>query len=279
MESESEKQALQNVAAIRAQTARAPRGHALLQLAYSVLLSAYMGIVVFTGSMDGGASAFGGTTMTLILPPIIVSSALVNGANERFGERMRVNARYWIAFGVFALMLVLFMSWGIIGNGYPWWMALVTVAITLVLFGARPLSVILSSSSQSQPDNASPSPALSLPARLTTAFLGIFLGLMCAVVLVPAAAWLVLMLGLIVVLIAATARAASWGLLSTGHEWRLPQWAAFGIAAVVMFLLAVLIIVGGIVTPVLAVGAGVIVAVVLIVSVFVPGSRRGASAA
>lgn len=278
-ESSSEVRMLRNVDAIRARTAQMPRGHALLQFTYTVLLAAYMGVFVYTGSTEGGASVFGGMTMALVLPPIIISSGLVNGANERFRRRLRNTARQWIALGFFFAVLAVLLIWGIAGGGYPWWISLLAVAVTLLIFGARPLGIVLRTPAASVHDPQQHSRPLSVPARVTTILLGIYLASACALVLVPIATWFVTVFGLLAIIIALSAQTTSWGLLNTGYEWRLPQWAAFGVAALVMFLLAVLIIATDIVTPVVAVGAGVLVAASLIVSAFIPGRSSGASPA
>lgn len=256
-----------------------PRGYALLQIAYTVLLAAYMAVFVFTGSVEGGSSAFGGTTMTLALPPLIVSSALISGANERFRERLSPTPRYWVALGFFVLILVTLLIWGIAGDGYPWWVALIAFAITLLIFGIRPLRVVLSAPAVIADDGETRAQTLPVPVRLVTAFLGIFFGLACAVVLVPALAWLVMMFGLGIALVGLSARTASWGLLRTGYEWRWAQWTGFGAAALLMFALIVLIIATDIVTPPVAAGAGVLVAASLILPAVRSGGGRVPSAA
>lgn len=270
---------LRNVDAIRARAVQMPRGHAFLQLAYTVLLAAYMGVFVYTGSTEGGASAFGGTTMALVLPVIIVSSGLVNGANERFTRRLRNTARHWISLGFFFAILAVLLVWGTVGGGYPWWISLVSVALTLVIFGVRPLGVVLRAPAVSAHDAPQRPQHLPAPVRVTTILLGVYLALACAVVLVPVGSWLVTVVGMIAVIVAASAQRASWGLLGTGYEWRLPQWTAFGVSALVMFLLPVLIIATDFVTPIVTVGAGVLVAASLIGSAFIPGRSRGASQA
>lgn len=115
--------------------------------------------------------------------------------------------------------------------------------------------------------------------RARTIALGVFFGLACAFVLLPAAAWGVNMAGLILVVIALVAQSSSWGLLRTGYLWRLPQWSAFALAVAVMFALAVLIIATDIVTAPLALGAGALVAVALTLSAFFPRRGDGASPA
>lgn len=273
-----QRRALRDAESIRAREARRPRGHALLQLTYTVLLAAYMAVFVFTGSVEGGASAFGGTTITLALPPIIVSSVLVSGASERFRERLSATPRYWIALGFFILILVILLIWGIAGGGYPWWVALIAFAITLLVFGIRPLRVVLRAPVGAEDRERRPR-NLPVPARLMTVFIGLFFGLACAVVLVPALAWLVMMLGLMVALVGISARTKSWGLLRTGYEWQWVQWAGFGVAALLMFALVVLIIATDLVTPPMATAAGVLVAASLIVSAFLPGRARVSSPA
>lgn len=279
MESESsEARMLRDVEAIRARPAPMPRGHAFLQLAYTVLLAAYMGVFVYTGSTEGGASAFGGTTMALVLPPIIVSAGLVNGANERFAQRLRNTTRQWISLGFFFAILAVLLVWGTAGGGYPWWISLIAVAVTLVIFGSRPLGIVLRAPKAS-PDDERLRRSLPTPARITTILLGLYLASACALVLVPIATWFLTVFGLLAIIITLSAQTTSWGFLRTGYEWRYPQWVGFGVAALVMLLIAVLIISTDIVTPVVAIAAGMLVAASLIVSAFLPGRSSGASTA
>ncbi|UYO96440.1 hypothetical protein OED01_12630 [Microbacterium sp. M28] len=277
---------MDRIADLRARAVRMPRAHAVLQLAYAVFFAGYIGVFAFAGSAEGGAQAFGGMTATLILPPVIISSALVSGANERFGRRVLLARADWIAVILFALSFVGTVAWGIVSEssagtvgGYPWWVALVLALMALVAFGVRPLIVILRTAAESDGRTKGRAIALSLPVRLTTAFLGVFFGLVCAVVFVPAIGWLVILLGMIIVVIALAVRHEPWGFANVGYEWRFPQWIAFGIASTIMFLLSVLIVATDAITPGIAAGAGALVAASLILSAFLPGPRRGASAA
>jgi len=274
----SEAQLLRDVDAIRARTAPlAPRGHALLQVAYTVFLAAYMGVFAFAGSNEAGASSFGGLTFVLIFPPLLVSSGLFNGANERFRTRLRDPSRRPLSLGFFFVVLAALLIWGLAGGRYPWWVALITAGLTFVSFGIRPLRVVLRARASTD-ETLTPQP-LPVPARVTTILIGVYLAAVCATALSLTVASLVMVLGMVAVIVAVSAQAAPWGLLRTGYEWRVPQWTAFGIAALVMFLLAVLIIATDIVTPVVAVGAGALVAVCLSGAAFIPGRSRGTSAA
>lgn len=278
MESES-RRALDDIASIRSRTVGVSRAHAVVQLAYTFLLAAYMGVLVYTGSVEGGASVFGGVAMALMLPPVIVSSILVSGATERFGGRLRTTARQWAAIGFFLFVLVGLLIWGIVGEGYPWWMALVIAAITVVLFSIRPLGVLRRAKHASAGQETWRTVALPLPARVTTVVVGVHFGLACALVLVPVAAWLVTMAGLMYILVATVAQTSAWGLLHTGYAWRLPQWVGFAVATTVMFVLVVLIIATDIVTPPVAITAGAAVAASLILSAFLPRRAHGAPSA
>lgn len=268
---------LDSVEQIRERSARASRGHALLQLAYAVLISAYMAVFVYTGSIEAGSSALGGTTMTLILPPLIVSSGLISGANERFGGRLIMRRRQLIAVGVFLALLIVLLFWGIAGSGYPWWIAIVAFGGTLVLFSRGPIGVLRRApAAASEPGHPA---TLSRPVRITTVVLGCYLGAATAVVMLPAAAWAITIVGMMAAIVALMAQTAQWGLLNTGFQWRRLQWASFFLAALAMFMLAVLIIATDLITPAIAVSAGVLIAVCLSVSALLPGRSRGASAA
>lgn len=285
MESE-QMQELRRVDELRAQAKRMPREHAVLQLAIAVLFAGYIGVFVFTGSAEGGLQAVGGITATLMMPPVIISSALVSGANERFGRRVLLTRADWIAVAIFILLIAAVLVWGIAADRYPatldrypWWVALALAFVALVVFSARPLAVLLRTGAQSAEREDERTAVLSLPVRLTTTFLGVFFGLVCSVVFVPALGWLVMMFGVIIVVIGLAVRNEPWGLLNVGYEWRVLQWIAFGIAASTMLLLSVLIVATDAVTPGRAVVAGSLVAASLILSALVPGRSRGASPA
>ena len=280
MESEQEAETLDRIAGLRARAERMPRAHAVLQLAYAVFMAAYVGVLLELAAAESSRGGFQGTTVTLLLVPLLISSALIGGANERFRERLRPAQRDAIGSVVFAVMIVGTLAWAFMVGPYPWWIPLGAAVITFAAFGHRPIGVMLRSRPTS--DSASTgdrSRRLSLPVRLTTAFLGVFFGLACAVVFVPGLGWLVMTLGMVIVLIAMSARNLPWGFLNVGYEWRLPQWVAFGIASAVMFTLALLLAATDVVTPGIAAGAGALVAASLIVSAFLSGLRRGAPAA
>lgn len=269
---------LRSADAIRARAASVPRGHALLQLMYSVMLAAYMALFVYTGSNEGGASVFGGTTMALVLPPMIVSTGLVNGAAERHGGRLRSTGRHWTAIGVFLALLVVILVWGIAGGGYPWWLAPVSAVVTIVLFGSRPAAVLVRGSGTPQRTTAEREP-LSPGPRTVTIVMGVYFGIVCMTLLVPSAIWAVTAIGMMAVIIALSAQTASWGLMRTGWEWAVPQWLTFAMAVAVMFLLALLVIVGDVVTPLIAVLAGGVVAAAMVASALLPGRSHVASEA
>lgn len=262
---------------MRKRAAIVPRGHAVLQLAFTVLMAAYMGVFTFTGSSEGGASTFGGNTMVLLVPPIIIASGLLSGANERFHARQRTTTRQWIALGAFFLAFVALVFWGIADNGYPWWLAPVFAVATLLVFGIPPLRVLLRAPREVRgPRRPHPLPRVT---RVVTILIGLFFAAMCLANLLPLAPFIVTMVGLLAVVVALSAQTASWGLLRTGFEWRRVQWIGFGVAALALFALAALTVATGAVSPLWAVVAAALAAASVIVSAFVPGSDYGASEA
>jgi len=278
MESElpPEREALRSVDAIRSRKLPAPRGHAALQLAYTVFFAAYVGVVVYTASAQ--RSTFG-STMLLILPPVVISSGLLGGANERFRARRRAGVGQWISSGCFAIVLFGLLFWGLFrgpgGDGFPWWLTPIAVVSTLLIFGIPPLRVLLRSPGAGAERRVMQ--PLSRPVRVTTTLIGGFLGASAATALLPSAALVSMVFGIFVV-VSIAAVPAPWGLARAGYEWRLPQWAGFGIAALTLFALALLITATDIVSRGVAVWAGVVVAVSIMMSTFVPRRRRGTPA-
>lgn len=273
--------ALRDLHAIQTKAAGMQRGHAGLQLAYTLLLAAYIAVLVFTGSIEGGRSILGGGVIALVLPPIIISSGLISGANERFGARRRATARQHVMLGVYLLALGALLAWGVAADGYPWWVSLVAAAATLIVFGARSFATLLREDALAADRGESErreSAGLARPARVTTVVIGIYLGLLSGLVLTPTVIWLTMMLGMMAAIVALGAQASSWGLLRTGYEWRRRHWVGFGLATTVMFALSVLIVATEVVTPAVTVIAGVVVAASVIVPAFISRRADGAPA-
>lgn len=260
--------ALRAAERVRARATTIPRGHAVMQLLYAVMMSAYMAVFVYTGSSEGGPDSFGGRTMALLLPPMILSSALIEGAAQRYGGRLRPTRRYWMAAAAFGVMLAVFLLWALIGGGYPWWLSLVSLVATLAVFGVRPVGVLLRQGTAEHPATT-PAP-LPKGSRMTTIAIGFVLGGICVTLSVPVAVWAMLMASMVLVLISAPAT-SSWGLRSTGWSWGVIQWSAFGVATGAMFLLATLTIATELIGPVISASVGVVIGASLLLAAFLPG--------
>ncbi|PKI90779.1 hypothetical protein CW368_08900 [Actinomycetales bacterium SN12] len=260
--------ALRVVEDVRERVSGVPRRHAVMQLLYAVMVSAYMAVFVYTGSAEGDADRSGGTTMALLLPPLVLSSALVEGAAQRFGGRLRAARRYWMAAVAFGVMLVIFLLWSVIGGGYPWWLSLVSLFATLVVFGARPVGVLLRGGAEAA--RATVSAPLPRGSRVTTVVIGLVFGAICATLFLPVAVWGTMMASMVLMLISAGAT-STWGLRSTGWYWGTTQWCAFGISTGAMFLLAALTIATELISPVVSASTGAVIAASVVVTAFLPG--------
>lgn len=261
---------------VRARVADEPCDHAVLQLAYAVMVAAYMGILVYTGSIEGGRAALGGHTMALVLPPIIISSALIPGASEHYSRRMRPSRRHWWSIGLFLAMLLVLLVWGLT-VGYPWWLSVGYATATLVLFGTRPLWVL--SRSRSTPWQRRSYARMSRGVQVITVLLGIAFGALCLGVLVPVLLWGITVIVLMAALVVLAVRATTWSLHHVGYEWAWPQWTAFGVAVAAMFLFAVLMVAGVAATPLTAGVAAVLAVVPLAAAAFFSGHGDDASEA
>lgn len=268
MPREEAARALRVATDVRARAAGAPRGHAVLQLLYAVMMSTYMALFVYTGSGAVDTEASGGLLMMLALPVMFITVGLVDGAGERYAGRLRATGRRWMTVGVFFAMLLALVLWSIAGGGYPLWVAPVSAAVTLIIFGIRPLGILWRSSTE--PRRTVPPAALPMGTRITTLIIGVGLGAVCATVLVPPAGWLSTS-ALMLFTIAALAGAGTWGLRSTGWYWGLAQWIAFGVSSAVTLVLAGFLIATDLVALPLAITAGAVVAASLVVSAFLPG--------
>src|SRR5690625_2192183 len=205
MESERcvERDVLHDANKLRERVVAMPRGHAKLNLAYTVFLAAYIGILVYTGSIEGGSSILGGVAMALVLPPVIASLGLIAGANERFQALQRATARQWLAIGVFLAALGILLVWSIARAGYPWWVSLIYGMITVVFLGFRPLSVLLRT--RRSPIHGEPHSGvkhgLSRDVRIVTVLIGLWFGLLCALASFPSVLLPVMAFGMMLTVI------------------------------------------------------------------------------
>lgn len=255
--------------ALRSPAAVIPRGHAALQLTFSALLAAYIWALVYAGSVEGGVAT---GTLALIAPPVVIASGLIGGANERFRARSRTGVWQVIATSFLLLAVVTLLALGLFGDGYSRWFAVVTAVLTLLIFGLPPLRLLLRPH-DSKVERKTPHP-LPPAARFTTILVGVYLGLTAAAAPFPKAASALLMIGMLGAMVLLTARTSPWGLLHTGYEWRLPQWAGFGVAAIALFALAATITTTGLVTTTIATCTGAVVTASIVVSAFVAGRDR-----
>lgn len=273
MESESRmprKEAARALAAAEAVQARAagvPRGHAVLQLVYAVMMSAYMALFVFAGSDAVDTTTTGMFLNSLMLPTMIIGAVLLNGAGERFAGRLRPGLRFRLTGFLFGALLVGLLGWKILTGSYPVWITPGCVLVTLIVFGARPLALLRHQATVVTQVEPAPLPTA---IRVTTVALGMLFAAMCATAFLPAASTGLLIL-MIILVGAATLPTARWGLPATGWYWGVAQWIAFGISSVLLLVLTLLAVIKAVTTPVVPTVLGAVIAASLVVVAFLPG--------
>lgn len=249
------------------------RAFALLMLWSAIMLSVYVGLflLAFGSRPLDEMSSSAGRYSTMLVFPILVFSALVSGARERFSIRTKPSLGHWIAYGLIVAAFLGMLGAIVAGVGYPWWLNILVPAALFVTMAARPIAQLQRAATpDSDPWVSKP---LSGPARATTVMIGAALGLIAATSSQP---WFPLvnaavMLLLVVVLAGWRAR---WGLPRTGYEWGPVHWTGFGISTGVLFLLAVLLARTESVTAPISMTAGILILLVMLLASMVPFRAR-----
>ena len=242
------------------------RASAVLQLWGAIVLSIYFGVFLLAYS-----STMAGST-TLLLFPVLIFSSVTSGARERFGIRGKPRGARLLPYAVVIAGVVVLFILNIVRIDYPWWLNILVPAAMFVVLAAGPLRRILGSAQTPTEDRWQSLP-LSRPARITTGLLGVATGLLVASTSEPllySVVQLAVMLVLLVVLIGWNTR---WGLPRTGFEWGPIHWAAFGVTMATLFAVAALLARTDWVTPPVSVGAGILVAAIMIIASLLPRHR------
>lgn len=246
----------------------------MLLLWYSVVLSVYIGVFLFSF----GATNANGYSHTVMLPlPVLIFGALISGTRERFSIRTKPSLGSWIAAG---LVIAGFLTLGllnVIEVGYPWWLNLGVAAAAFVTMAVGPVRQLRRARATADSHRWRNEP-LNRPVRWTTALIGAGAGLAAAT---STQAWSPIV-SIAVMLLFATALTglrAPWGLPRTGYEWGPIHWTAFGFAMAVLFLLTWLLARTDWVTTATSVAAGVLILLVMLLASFLPPRARRSQAA
>lgn len=256
---------------------RGPSGaFASLMLWGALVTAVYSGVFLFAlggrpiDEQVSGSGSFPSTA--LLLFPILVFSALVSGARERFSVHLKPALGYWIfsalvlaGFGALAILTL-------VGVVYPWWLNLIVPVALFVVMAADPIRR-LRGTAKTPEDERWVNERLSRPARRNTALIGAATGLLAAT---STQQWfpLLAMATFLMLIVMTLAFSASWGLPRTGYEWGPLHWSALGVTLGVLFLLALLLARTTWVTTPIAVIAGVFAFAVMLGASVLPRSPK-----
>ena len=225
----------------RAERSGPSRGYAWLLILSALVLSVYVGVFLFAFYGFDPYTGTGGYSYTnLLVLPILLFSALVNGARERFSIRKKPSIAQWIAYLVTFAAFMILAGLSVAGVSYPRWLNLLVAGALFAAIAVAPIRQLVSAHATTRSEPWV-NERLSVPVRWTTASIGVVVGVLAAA---SASTWFpiassAIMLGsLIVALVGWRAR---WGLPRTGYEWEPVHWVVFGIAITLTFTLTALL--------------------------------------
>lgn len=266
--------ALARVAAVADRTAEHSRPHAWMLLWGAALTGAYVALLLAL-SAAGPSSDLSVLVFGLMLPTMLIYSAVVAGARERFGVRLRVSPLQWVVLTALGVGCALVGGIGLFGGGFPVWVAFVGgLAMFLALGGPAAMTLFGPRATAPDADDAVSAP-LSRYARWFTVGIGAYLGLTTGSIAMPP---LVVMaaatVGFVAILVFSLSPSASWSASRVGLEWGRIQWIGFAVATALMFsLAAVTIALGQLPTGPISFSCGLLVAGVMVIAAVLPKAK------
>lgn len=269
--------ALKAIERMRRRTAASGRAFAWLNLGSAVLIAVYLGLFVTLFAIDTTES--GSRVANLLLPTVLLHSAIVEGARERAGIHRRKDAAdvvvlvLGLAFvlAIFALVII-----GIVDDApVPIWLGPVAGALAVPLLAGLPAVRLLRierarAEADDDGQHAWPTGPLSRPARMLSLAVA---GLLAVVVAAQGAAvtsLLTSVLVLVAVVVALAAQGSRWSLARAGVEWSRRHWSGFAGSVLLVFASAAVIVVTGEPSLPGTIGLGLLTAAPLTAAVLIP---------
>ena len=235
----------------------------------------YLAVFLFLLSGFEAISEGWGAHSNLILLPVLIASALLSGARDRFSIRTKPSIAQSIAYLVAIAAFLILGALSIVGGGYPWWLNVVVPGLLFVAMAGSSIRRLLDSRSGHDRERWLNLP-MSLPARSSTTLVGVVFGVLVATSTYP---WysIASAVTLIAVLIASLIGWRSpWGLPQTGYQWGPIHWLIFAAATATIFALVALSATSNLVTPATSLVIGGVVCALMVVGAFLPpNTKRG----
>lgn len=214
----------------RARASAVSREYALLLTGADALTVVYLATFLFAEvAAPGGA----GRHVNALLVVMLVGSAAVGGAGERFSVRPRSRATELLAFVPFAAGFVLLMAFTLLDVDFPAWAA----ALVVALFAAALALNRVRTWRHAVADDASTwlAPILSVPARCTTTIVAVLFAAFAATTPWEFAPTFGALISLPVMMAMLLAWVTPFGAARLGYEWRRIHWLAFACASTAVF--------------------------------------------
>jgi len=237
MESErmDDHDALRTVARMRLRSAASGRAFAWLNLWSGVMLGAYVGLfatILTSDHVDADSQP-----SQMLLPVVLLHSAIVEGAKERAGIHRQLRAADIVVIVLASVIVVAILAVSFLGTPAPWF-GLAAGAVGLLVCSAVPATRLLRIERARRGEPLAPdwpSSPLSRPVLALTLSAAVLLG-MIALGQGGAIASLAILVAVVVLLfVALAAKETAWSLARAGLEWGRRHWAGFGASVLLLF--------------------------------------------
>lgn len=272
---------LNEVAGVRARVEQRAddRAYGWIQLWSGVLAAAYVGAFLTVQAVPRTSAPW-----PILVLPVLVACALVPGAHARLRVRRQPTAgQLALALAAVLVPFAVLAGLHVAGLGYPWWLGLLVALLALVVVSGPGVRLIRRGGREPAAEPWRNRP-LTTTARVTTVGIRLYLGVLGGTGLLSAlddsppwgsaAFAVVTILSPLVLVGYLVGWSASWGLARVGSEWGPWHWLAFGAALALNFTLALLGTVTSSLTVPVPLGAGVLIALPVTVTAFLP-ARHG----
>jgi hypothetical protein len=253
------------------------RGFAWLSLWSGLIISAYIGILLFALSVhpESATAANSGSfpRTGLLLVPLLMFVSLITGARERFGMRTRPSQKFWIPVSAAFTAFITLMLLSLFEVHYPWLLNIIISATFLATFTVRPIIQLVRSS----PKGRAPlrgTVALSKPVRWNTVIIGAFSGLLVAISDQQFAFAITMVIATAGIAVSLLKTQSNWGLAQAGYEWSTVHWTAFGLTLGTLFLLSLLYPLSELLSTAATTSVGITVFLVMLLASTLPTRIR-----
>ena len=227
--------ALRAVARMRLRTAASGRALAWLNLWSGVMLGAYVGLFATILTLDPIDT--GSQPSQMLLPVVLLHSAIIEGAKERSGIHRQLRAADIVVVVLTIVIVVALFAVSFLAAPSPWF-GLAAGVVGLLVCSAVPAARLLRIEHARRGEPVAPdwpTSPLSRPALVLTLSAAALLGMVALGQAGAIASLAIIGAVFILLFVALAAKETTWSLARAGLEWGRRHWSGFGASVLLLF--------------------------------------------